>query len=496
MPLAITFSRSTRAGPAMAVDRFDETTVAALARALSARPYQPPPSNLPARFAGLGYDAYRAYRYRASRALWRDLDLPFQAQFFHRGFLFEHRVDVFTVQGGQAARVPFSTRLFDYPAGSTPDPAIGDIGFAGFRLFAPFDRPDRYDEFCSFLGASYFRAIAPRLGYGLSARGLALGTGEPGEEEFPRFTAFWLEQPAAGAEAIVVHALLDGPSAAGAFRFRIAPGGATTVFDVDARLYPRTTLANAGIAPLTSMFHFDGSSGPGIDDFRPAVHDSDGLALLTGGGELAWRQLRNHRTLQHSGFQDSGPAGFGLVQRKRAFHQFSDTEARYDQRPSLWVEPVGDWGAGEVHLVEIPTADEYQDNVVAFWRPRAPLAAGREHRWRYRLHWGRDHPWRPELARATSTRIGRATSVGAHLVVIDFSGDRIAALSEHIEPRVEVASSHGEVRNAVAYRHPEGGDWRLSFELHPGATGTVELRARLLDGDGPLTETWLYRWTA
>src|SRR3546814_104557 len=447
---------------------------------------------LPPALAKIGYDEYRDFRYRAARALWAGDGLPFQAQFFHHGFLFKDRVDVFTVRGGRATPFAFSTGLFDYTPQSVP--AVGDIGFAGFRLHAPINRADHFDELCSFLGASYFRAVAKGLNYGLSARGLALGSGEPAAEEFPRFTTFWLERPARDARVMVVHALLDSPSAAGAFRFAIDPGE-ETVFDVDMRLYPRVDLAHAGIAPLTSMFEFDPSDRVGVDDYRPAVHDSDGLAMLNGKGEQTWRQLQNPPTLQHSGFQDRDPRGFGLMQRKRKYEDFQDAEAAYQKRPSLWVEPLGDWGEGEVHLVEIPTADEYHDNIVAFWRPKLPIAAGREHRWRYRLHWCRDHAWKPELATVAATRIG-ASNDGARLVVVDLAGGRLSKLADDAKPQVDAATSHGTLRNPVAYRNAATGGWRMSFELESGGARVSELRARLVDAQGPLSETWLYRWMA
>jgi glucans biosynthesis protein len=496
LPLAaLTGSLKTFAAEPSAGTAFDEDTVARLARKLAASPFQPPDRTLPPPLAKIGYDQYRDYRYRATRALWRDQHLPFQAQFFHRGFLFKDRVDVQVVEGGRATPFAFSTALFDYTP--QPIPQVGDVGFAGFRLHAPLNHPDVFDELCVFLGASYFRAVAKGLNYGLSARGLALGTGDPAPEEFPLFKQFWLERPAAGSDAMVLHALLDSPSVAGAFRFRIVPG-VDTVFDVDARLYPRVELANAGIAPLTSMFDFDASDRTGIDDYRAAVHDSDGLAILNGKGEQVWRQLQNPSALQHSGFQDSGPRGFGLMQRKRAFADYLDAEAHYEKRPSLWVEPVGDWGEGEVHLVEIPTADEYHDNIVAFWRPKQALAVGREHRWRYRLHWCVDHAWQPALATVASTRIGAAPAPATtgRLVVIDFQGGRLADASANERPRVDAQASHGELRNATAYFNAETGHWRMSFELQPGDARAVELRARLVDARGPLTETWLYRWTA
>ncbi|MGV8932460.1 MAG: glucan biosynthesis protein [Luteimonas sp.] len=483
----------TLAASGVAQAEFNDDTVANLAKALAGRAFQPPDRSLPAALANIGYDQYRDFRYRAERALWREQGLPFQAQFFHRGFLFKDRVDVHTVHDGQATPFAFSTSLFNYSP--QPVPLVGDVGFAGFRLHAPINRADHFDEICTFLGASYFRAVAKGLNYGLSARGLALGTGEPAAEEFPVFKAFWLEQPGKDADAVVVHALLDSPSVAGAFRMRIVPG-TETVFDVDMRLYPRVELSHAGIAPLTSMFEFDPSDRVGVDDYRPAVHDSDGLAVFNGRGEQAWRQLQNPKSLQHSGFQDRSPRGFGLMQRKHAYADYQDAEAHYQQRPSAWVEPVGDWGEGEVHLVEIPTADEYHDNIVAFWRPKQALAAGREHRWRYRLHWCRDHAWKPGLATIAGTRIGAASTAEARLVVIDIAGGQLAQLPADATPQVDASASQGTLRNVVAYRNPGSNDWRMSFELEPGAARAVELRARLVDARGPLSETWLYRWTA
>jgi glucans biosynthesis protein len=471
---------------------FDAGTVAARARDLAAHAYQPPHAALPPWLAKIGYDQYRDYRYRPERALWRKEGLPFQAQFFHRGYMFKERVDMHVVADGRATPLPYSRDLFTYGRAQVPEDRT--LGFAGFRLHAPINRSDHFDEVCAFLGASYFRAVAKGQNYGMSARGLALGSGDPGPEEFPGFKAFWLERPARDAKAMVVHALLDSPSAAAALLIAVAPG-TETVFDITLRLYPRVELTRAGIAPLTSMFEFDAGDRVGVDDFRPAVHDSDGLALLNGAGEQAWRPLRNHASLQHSGFQDRDPRGYGLMQRKRAFVDYVDIEGAYETRPSVWVEPVGDWGEGEVHLVEIPTADEYHDNIVAFWRPRAPLAAGREYRWRYRLHWCVDHSWRPDIARVASTRSGAASRKDTRLFVVDLAGGRLSRLPADAKPRLQAHASRGELRNAVAYRNPQSGGWVMSFELTPGDATAVELRARLEDGDGPLSETWLYRWT-
>lgn len=480
----------TAATPASAA--FGEDTVPALARALAAQAFKPQSKQLPASLEKIGYDQYRGIRYNPDQALWRGLGLPFQAQFFHRGFFFRDRVDVYEVSDGRAQAVTYRPSQFRFEGVSAP--SENDLGYAGFRLHAPLNRPEYFDEVCAFLGASYFRAVAKGQAYGLSARGLAIKTADPAGEEFPVFRAFWLERPARDARGAIVHALMDSPSAAAAFRFAIVPG-AETVFDVSMRLYPRVSLNRAGIAPLTSMYQFDANDRNGIDDYRPAVHDSDGLALINGRGEQIWRPLHNPSVLQESAFEDRAPRGFGLMQRKREFADYADSEAHYERRPSLWVEPVGDWGEGSVRLIEIPTADEFHDNIVAYWRPAQALAAGREHRFDYRLHWCDRHEWLPQLATVAGTRIG-AGGKGARRVVIDLAGGALARLPAGSEPRAVVWASKGKVANVVAHAMPAPGSWRVAFELEPGQERSVELRMRLEDARGPLSETWLYRWTA
>lgn len=481
--------------PAGTAVAFDADTVTALARDLAARPFQPQAGKLPASLEKIGYDQYRSIRFNPAQALWRSEGVPFQAQFFHRGFFFRDRVDVYQVADGKATPVVYKPSQFTFQGVAAPKET--DLGFAGFRLHAPINRPDYFDEVAAFLGASYFRAVAKGQAYGLSARGLALKTGSPAEE-FPVFRAFWLERPARDARSVTVHALLDSPSVAGAYRFTITPG-AETVFDVSVRLFPRVTLDQAGIAPLTSMFQFDSNDRVGIDDYRPAVHDSDGLGMVNGRGEQIWRPLQNPSTIQESAFEDADPRGFGLMQRKRAFADYADSEAHYERRPSLWIEPVGDWGEGAVHLFELPTADEFHDNIVAFWRPKQALQAGREHRFDYRMHWCDQHRWKPELATVTRTRIGGLTfgeNMGkARLVVIDFDGGRLEGLGDGAKVRADVTASKGRIANVTAHPNPGAGGWRLGFELVPGDERSVELRAVLGDERGPLTETWLYRWT-
>ncbi len=480
--------------PARAADDapFDPQTVRALARKLAAEPYKPPDAAIPAPFDKLGYDTWRAIRFDPAQALWRGANLPFQAQFFHRGWLYPTRVDIFEVADGRARPILYRPEMFQYGTETKiADPAA--LGLAGFRLHAPLNRPDYFDEVAVFLGATYFRGVGKNLLYGLSARGLALNTADPKGEEFPAFRAFWIERPQPGTNSIVVSALLDSPSTSGALRAAIRPGD-DTVMDVELTLFPRVDLLQPGIAAGTSMFLFDATNRTAVDDWRPAVHDSDGLMMLTGRNEALWRPLANPRTLQVSSFQDSSPRGFGLMQRKRSLPDFADLEARYERRPGLWVEPIGDWGEGNVMLVEIPTKQEIHDNIVAFWRPKQPLRAKAEHSFTYRLHWCAQAPVRSDLARVVVTRAGRAAE--ARVFVIDVAGPKLKSLPPDTKVEARITTDKGQVQGILAIANPEQDGWRMSFELLPGDEKVCELRATLVLGDTPLSETWIYRWTA
>jgi len=489
--LAARLAHAADAPAAPAPGSFDASAVRRLAQQMARQAFQPQDAKLPAALAKLPYDKFRGIRFLPERALWHGQKLPFEAQFFPRGFLYEARVDIFEVAAGQATRVPYGPDMFDYadPALRVPD----DLGFAGFRIHAPINRADYYDEVCVFLGASYFRAVAKGQLYGLSARGVAIGTGNPRGEEFASFRAFWLERPQAGVNSLVIHALLDSRSATGAYRFTVHPGE-TTVFDVESVLYPRVDIAEPGFATLTGMFLFDANDRNRVDDWRPAAHDSEGLSMWTGRGEQLWRPLANPRDLQISAFGDTNPRGFGLMQRKRAFADYQDIALQYGRRPSLWIEPIGDWGDGAVELLEIPTANETNDNIVAFWRPRDKLAAKGEYVATYRMHWGWDCPWASKLARVAGTRVG-ATADGRQFV-LDFTGDAVKALPADAKLRAEVGSSKGQLRNVVVQPNPDIGGWRISFEMLPGNEKLVEMHCILMGEQGALSESWIYRWTA
>jgi glucans biosynthesis protein len=471
---------------------FSSATVREQARALARRPYQPPASNLPAAYAQLSYDDYRDLRYRPERAWWRAEGLPFQAQFFHPGFLFTTTVSVNVVDAGRVEPVRFSPELFHYGERVKAEALAGAEGFAGFRLTHPLNRPDHFDEVVSFLGASYFRALGRGNVYGLSARGLAIDTALPSGEEFPAFRAFWLEKPAPSADHVVVHALLDGPSVTGAYRFVVRPGE-RTVMEVEASLFARKPVKQLGLAPLTSMYLFGENDRGTYDDFRPEVHDSDGLFVWQKNGEQLWRPLQNPAHLQVATLQAESPRAFGLLQRDQTFSNYEDLEARYDRRPSVWVEPVGDWGRGAVQLVELPTAQEVHDNIVAAWVPEAPLQPGAELRVAYRLHWGFTPP--PAfrgVATVTATRVAAGSSAGARRFVLDFSrpGTESPAAVEAV-----ISASRGQVLHPIVQRNEATGGWRATFELRPDAPhAPVELRCFLQRGSETLTETWSFLW--
>lgn len=460
------------------------------ARDLSRTGYRPADRPLQPSLANLGYDAYRDLRFRPDRAIWRSERLPFQLQMFHRGGLFRDPVDLFEADRGGVRPIRFSEELFTYGA-QKPGPLPADLGFAGFRVHAPAEVPGRFDELVAFLGASYFRAVARGVTYGLSARGLALGSGEA-REEFPIFRAFWIERPAPGAASLVVHALLDSTSTSGAFRFDIAPG-LQTVMDVEAHLFPRRPLVSVGIAPLTSMYLFGPEQPRRYDDFRPEVHDSDGLLTDDGRGQRVWRPLVHTSATRVSDF-DAGPArGFGLLQRQRTFEAYQDLEANYHLRPGAWVQPLEGFGRGSVRLVELGSRSEAEDNIVALWRPADPLAPGREHRFHYRLSWGANPEPPSPLARALAWRTGHGHDPARRRFLVDF-GPLSASAIEGLQ--AQASATAGGIRVETVQPNASIGGARVSFELDPAGVSNSDLKLTLVRAGTPISETWMYRWLA
>ncbi|GLR30569.1 glucans biosynthesis protein G 1 [Shewanella decolorationis] len=465
-----------------------------LARKLASKPYVALKDPLPAGLAKLTYDEYRDIRFNPISSIWRDQGLPFQMQMFHRGFYFQDLIEIAIVEANQATHLAYEPRYFT--AGEVISQALpnDDIGYSGFRIHNQLNTNGVYDELMVFQGASYFRALGKGNSYGLSARGLALKTADPEGEEFPVFRAFWVERPSYDSNLIVVHALLDSPSVAGAYRFSVRPGDNTQI-DVEATLFPRVELNKVGLAPSTSMFLHSLNGRHDTDDFRPEVHDSDGLLMFNGRGEHLWRPLANPRQLQVSAFSDNSPQGFGLIQRERNYASYQDLEAHYERRPSLWIEPVGNWGQGAVVLTEIPTESEIHDNIVSFWKPRQPIPAGSEYHFAYRMSWGEEPVAKTNSVVVSRTASGRADIAKAtprRLFVVDYHLN--GAMPDEL-PLAKVESSGGVISNVVIARNAANNGYRLAFELEPEDKELIELRAELKFSTPRQVETWLYRWT-
>lgn len=470
---------------------FDFDVLRYRAKMLANAPYAQP-VQLPEWLNRLTYDEHRRIQFNAERTLWRREGLPFQVQFFHPGYIFNRMVRVSTLHHRQPHAVPFDQDFFNYDnlkVGEVPD----SMGFSGLRFLYPLNNPA--DELGVFLGASYFRFLCERAFYGLSARGLALNTGLPKTEEFPIYREFWIERPAPQAKQLTVYALLDSESVAGALRFVITPG-AETVMQVQTAFYFRKPVDLVGIAPLTSMYWFGENSRRPPHDFRPEVHDSDGVQVLTGAGEWLWRPLGNPRTARTAVFADENPRGFGLFQRDRNFENYQDLEAHYHLRPTGWVEPIGNWGRGSVRLVELPTENEFNDNIVAFWTPEKLPPPGEALELSYRLRWCLDQV-RPPAGFVAGTRHGHSPNeTGLERFVIDFDGTYLRNQRQDpaIEPVVTVGAGAELVHSAVQKNHYNG-TWRVSFALRPDGSGKpVELRCFLRKPPHVLSETWSYLW--
>lgn len=470
------------------------------ARRIAAAPFEPHEGDIPGVLADLSYDQHRDIRYRPEQALWRDVS-PYEVQFYHLGSYFDRPVHIYDVTGGEAVPVAYDRAAFNMGRNRFEQPLPEGLGFAGFRVHYPLNDPEVMDELMSFLGASYFRALGRGSRYGLSSRGVAVDTGLPSGEEFPAFTRFYLERPKERGRPLVVHAMLDGPSLAGAYRFEISPGQNTRM-EVTARLFLREDVQRLGLAPLTSMFDHGPNDPKDRADYRPRVHDSQGLLMHTGRDEWVWRPLRNPGKLALSAFQDVGPRGFGLMQRVRRFDDYEDLEARYDLRPSLWVEPKGNWGDGSVMLIEIPTPDETHDNIVAFWTPKKPAKAGDEVTLRYVLHWGLEGP-NPPLATVRETRVGagglpgqRSEDQEMRKIVLDFVGGPLAEIPPESQVNVVLEASKVETTKPVIHYNPVTGGRRVFFDLPAAGDTPAELRCRLTDADGTVvSETWSFQWS-
>ncbi len=475
-------------GPARGFDFGDVTE---RARTLAEAPYVAPSGQVPDWLLRISYDEYRDVRFRPARSLWRGTSSPFEVQFFHPGLFYDRVVVVHEVYGTGVKPVAFSPDLFDYGANTFASRVPQDLGFAGFRLHYPINRRDYRDEVIVFLGATYLRAVARGQGFGLSARGLAIDTGLPSGEEFPWFREFWLVRPSARARTAVIYALLDSPSATGAYRFEIVPG-AETVVTVAAEVRFRRPVEKLGLAPVTSMFFAGENGGPERLDYRPEVHDSDGL-LISGANGWLWRPLENPRRLRISGVPAPGVRGFGLIQRDRDFDHYQDFETRADARPSAWIQPLQQWPSGHVELVEIPTPSEHNDNVVAYWVPDRASDATDPLVFSYALHFtGRD-PGGGKLGRVVATRIAPGSSDDTRRFLVDFQGGSLASIPRErvVEGVLGIDPPQGAaILDQQVAKNPVTGGWRLVFQVR--VDDGARLTASLREGANRLTEDWSY----
>lgn len=474
-------------------------------RKLAGQPYATDDAPLPPVLQNLTYDAYRLIQARDNRAISLSKGFGYFIEPFHLGWLFQQPVEMFDASGGVAKQIPFSAADFNYhdPAVEQQMAAITLPGVAGFRIDGPMNAPGELAELVSFLGASYFRALGKGNYYGGSARGAVVNSWLSVPEEFPRFSSFYVERADYG-QPLTIYASLEGPSLTGAFRFVLDPASAArqqTVFDVTARYFFRNDVAEMGVAPLTSMYLYSAANRSAFDDYRPEVHDSDGLYMDGGTGELAWRALNNPPALGNSYFGHTNPKAFGLMQRQRDFAEYQDPGARYDLRPSMLVEPKGDWGEGSVRLIEVPAKLEAEDNIVAFWVPKTAYKAGDSAEFSYRLSWGDLMPdTAGALGHVAATRAGQGGVSGVEnkqtlrKFVVDFAGGPLAGLKVEDVDAVATLTGGGKVVFSAVSDLPEAGAKRLAIDAEIDGKDPIELRAYLVGGGKQLTETWLYQW--
>lgn len=473
---------------------FGQEAVVDMARSLAKQAYRAPASvDVP--WLPKSYDDYKRLELRRPSALWTKDPPHFEIHPMLAGWLFKHPVEISVVENGIAR--PITLQASDFLDHRNPKPEAAEpqeVPLSGFRINGPLNAPGIADEIIAMQGATYFRALGEGQVYGLSARGIAIGTASPAGEEFPEFRRFWIEKPEPTARSIKLHALLDSPSTTGAYTLILSPGTETKV-DVSATLFPRGVIETLGLAPLTSMFLVGPSNATRVEDFRPRVHDSDGLAILSETGERIWRPLANPRSLQVSTFAGKAPRGFGLIQRHRQFDGYQDLEARYERRPSVWVEPISGFDNGNVVLVEIPTDEEIHDNIVAFFRPQSVTKAQEPTSFSYRLRWRDDAPTRSAGPWVASTRVGRVGGgrrANAYRFVVDYRDEPSAA---NKLPVGEVRASAGKIEGLTIQANPETRGFRVTFLLDPEAADLSELRLTVSPWEGRIPETWLYRWT-
>jgi glucans biosynthesis protein len=482
------------AEPAPPAPAFSRDMIVDLARNLATRPYAAPATDLREPFASLTYEQFVGIKTKPGSALWANENKGFSIEPLHRGHIFTAAVDLFVIENGVAARLAYDQSRFDYGALKVPE-KLPDLSYSGFRVLHA--QPGGGDkELAIFQGASFYRAVARGQNLGVTARGLSIRTADPRGEEFPAFRSFWIEKPDLGSNALVIHALLDSPSVAGVYHFTLRPGEAT-IIDTELTLFPRTNVDHYGLAGFAAASLYTPLDRRRADDLRPMVAATNGIQMLTGSNEWLWRPVSNRESLQFSSFVDVNPKGIGALVRNRDISDYQDDEQHWERRPSLWIEPLGDWGEGALQLVEIPSESENNENIVAYWRPKAVLFGGAQADFAYRQFWCWEPPSSPApLATAVQARSGRAPGNKLRRFVVVFSGDVLADAEKTARLSAALTTSPGSATNIRTFVDPQAKTCRVVFDVDPAGETFCELRLVLKSGEEPISETWLYRWTS
>jgi glucans biosynthesis protein len=483
-------------GPALADPTpFKPELVVDMARELAKKAYDPPATDLPDPLANLSYDQYVGIRLKTDAVIWATEPTGFALEPLHRGFIFTTPMQLHLVDGGVARRLVYEAANYDFGRLDMPGKKMPDIGFSGVRVLQAHGARG-LSEVAMFQGASFFRALARGQNFGVMARALSIRTADPKGEEFPIFRALYIERPTIAAGVLVIHAVLDSPSITGAYSFTLRPGDAASIIDTELTLFPRAAIDHFGLAPMQATYLFGPIDRRRSDDVRPGVYEVTGLQVLNGNGEWLWRPVANRETLQISAFVGDNPHGFGMLQRDRDFLDFEDSEQHWELRPSLWIEPIDDWGAGAVELVEIPSVSEVNDNIVASWRPKQDLAAGAEVRFAYRQFWCWNPPERPPLSEVKASFGGHGSSGKRRRFLVDFGGEIFADPQRTVDLKPTLSAvPPGTIVAVHTYLLRTEKRFRVDFEVDPGSEDYAELRLVLESGGKPVSETWLYRWT-
>lgn len=485
-------AQSTPTSPVQPPD-FDPAIAITMARDLAKKPFVAPNADLPAPFAKLSYEQYVAIRHKADAAVWAGENVGFALEPLHRGFIFSAPMQINIVEGGRTRRLAYDASHFDF-GGIAVAPNLPDIGYSGFRVLQP-TQDGGFHDVAIFQGASFFRAIARGQNFGVTARALSIRTADPKGEEFPLIREVWIERPSLATNALVLHALVDSESATGGYRFTLRPGD-ITIIDIECTLFARSAIDGLGFGTMASMYLFGPEGRHGNDDAREGVYETGGLQVLNSNGEWLWRPVANRETLQLSSFMNNNPRGFGMLQRERRFDQFQDDDQHWELRPSLWIEPLSDWGDGSVVLVEIPSDAEVNDNIVCFWRPKTPMAAHTEASFTLRQSWCWTPLERPPLAIVTDTREGRGPTGRLKRFVVEFASETFADPAKTRDLKPAVSTSVGTIGGLRTFASQSNKTFRVHFDLDPDSETLAELRLVLEQAGKPASETWLYRWTA